>query len=949
MRFFEKFFGSDVHISNSTGEWHVRCPFPHKNSDGSTYMESNSSAHVNPDKSTFHCKVPNCKSKDFGTAKGGLSETSFMAALQNLSYAEAIQIIKTMEGYEEETDSWSTWENNFQSTPIKDKLLGMVGLDAEEDAELIESLRLGYRGRGLVFPTFIYGEYMGSCDYTSEPEEGQRKALLEKGMGQAIYPFDLWREDERDTYLCAGFKDATIARKNGLNAISFSHGEGSFPKLYKRMFTGKKIFICYDNDEGGADGAARTATLLKEVGAYPYIVDLSLVCAEKGQDIHDFFTIYGKTSEDLKEMAEATPLFSEEMYEKERNKIFPLVSLEESTSGKAVGQILSSRVAVVANFTDKTYRVPDVIEFEMMNKNGGDVMAYGDRIVWTLGEDNIEDILYLMDNGLKEAEIAKNMKMLVGLPAKEPVTIRKLSQIAIHKAVVVDDVENDIIEDLDGAYSPIEMLMYSKGDDGRMKNGEKYRIFYKTVTNPYGAQELVGVVSHIETSDTSINKYKVTDEVLESLKVFQVQEGETVKQKMTELFERSKAILGPESNAEVFYTTELFYHTPLDFMFGDDRKERAYLEPMIIGESRTHKSATAKGLLNMYELGAFVSLKNASVAGLIGGSQGSSSGGFKTRLGVIPRNHKGAIVLEEFSGAPADFIKKMTDIRSSNMVKLERVSGTTTAPAKVRMLTLSNVRHRPGEMPMPISHYPSGVAVVMELVGAAEDINRYDFFIMKGAGETIAPNTKVNVEAYPKEAYMNRIRWIWSRKAEEVYLDEVVRDYIIKCADDLNKNYACHIQFLGREAWKKLSRVSIAVAACVCSFDETGTKLKVTEAHVVWAKNFLDACYRSELFQLARHVKEERDFDMCDAADVQALQGIYNRDPALITQMDRGVDYTLFQLKAIAGGGEKDDFNKIMNRLTEGHFILQGERIRPSGKFRKAIKKIQTNTRMKRV
>jgi hypothetical protein len=83
-------------------------------------------------------------------------------------------------------------------------------------------------------------------------------------------------------------------------------------------------------------------------------------------------------------------------------------------------------------------------------------------------------------------------------------------------------------------------------------------------------------------------------------------------------------------------------------MFGEGRKERAYLEPMIVGESRTHKSATSKGLMKVYELGAFIALQNATVAGLIGGSQASSSGGYKTRLGVIPRNHKGAVVLEEF-------------------------------------------------------------------------------------------------------------------------------------------------------------------------------------------------------------------------------------------------------------------------------------------------------------
>jgi hypothetical protein len=283
------------------------------------------------------------------------------------------------------------------------------------------------------------------------------------------------------------------------------------------------------------------------------------------------------------------------------------------------------------------------------------------------------------------------------------------------------------------------------------------------------------------------------------------------------------------------------------------------------------------------------------------------------------------------------------------MVKIERVNGTTSAPAKVRMLTLSNVKHKPGEVPMPISHYPSGVKILLELIGAAEDINRYDFFVIKGEGEYVAPNTPVEVEAYPKESYMNRIRWIWSRKAEQVVFTKEVQDYVIACSDELNKSFSSHIQFLGREGWKKLSRISIAVAACVCSFDETGENLKVTPEHVKWAKNFLKACYGNELFNLERHVKEERAFDECDPSDIQAMQGMYNRNAALITQMERSTGVTMAQMRSMAGG-DQNDFTKLYSRLTECNFIHQEEKVvRASGKFRKAFKMINKNTTMKRV
>lgn len=945
MRFFEKFFG-DMDISAATGEAHVTCPFPHKNSDGTYYYESNSSAHISTSKSTFHCKVPHCQSKKHAGPKGGLSEAGFMAALQGISYGEATQIVATMEGHSEETDSWHIWQEKLKNNDVIEVYLQMIGLDNEK---LIEELKLGYRGRGIVFPVFIFGEYMGACDYNPMPNDGEIKASLDKGMGQAVFPFDLWREDDRDTYLCAGFKDAAMARLQGLNACTFTHGEGSFPKMYKHSFKGRKVYICYDNDEGGRTGARRTATLLKEVGAYPIIVDLSTVCAGPGEDIHDFFYKYEKTPKELEELAATFPLFTEEEYEDERNRIYPLVSLQESTSGKTVGQVLSSRISVVADHS-QTFRVPDVVKF-IAPKDGSQSMESGEERLWTLDESNLQDILKLMDSGLKEAEIYRNLKILAHLDPKESCRIQELSWVSVHKSIVVDDMESEILDEhtMSETYSPLEMTMYSLGDENKMKNGEKYRIFYKAVNHPLKAREIVGVTTRIETSDTSINTFKASEEVLKTLECFQVQEGETVESKMNEIFERSKSFLGPEANAPVFFTAELFYHTPLNFMFDEKRIERAYLEPMIVGESRTHKSATAKGLLQMYELGTFVSLKNATVAGLIGGSQGSSSTGFKTRLGVIPRNHKGAVVLEEFSGAHPQFIKSMTDIRSSNMVKIERVSGTVAAPAKVRMLTLSNAKTASDGSTLPLNQYPSGVKILLDLIGAAEDVARYDFFVIKDEGKMIDPDTPIKMDGFEKESYMNRIRWIWSRKPEQVKLSDQTRKYIIQCANELNKHYATHIQFFGREAWKKLSRVSIAVAACVCSYDETGENLKISEEHVTWARNWLARCYDNKVFKMKRYVEEERAYTLCDRNDVQMLQGIYNRNATLISQMDLGTEFSQMQLRSISGL-DNDEYSKVINRLAEGRFIKwAGEKVQPSPKFRTAMQHVDKITKMKRV
>jgi DNA replicative helicase MCM subunit Mcm2 (Cdc46/Mcm family) len=159
-----------------------------------------------------------------------------------------------------------------------------------------------------------------------------------------------------------------------------------------------------------------------------------------------------------------------------------------------------------------------------------------------------------------------------------------------------------------------------------------------------------------------------------------------------------------------------------------ESRERGYLDVMIVGDARTSKSQTAKKLLDLYQLGLITSLKTATVAGLLGGSD-QTAGGWKTKLGLIPRNHKGALVLEEFSGGGQELISKLTEVRSSNMVRITRVNGSIAVPAQVRMLSISNPSTH-DKKSIPLKNYPNGIQVLLDLIGAAEDIARYDYFVL---------------------------------------------------------------------------------------------------------------------------------------------------------------------------------------------------------------------------
>lgn len=926
MNFFKKFF-KEYHEMD-TGEWAVKCPFPHTDEKGDRYYESVPSAHINQRESVFHCKV----------CGKGLSEASFVAQLQGVSYKDALILLKEMDKHE-----GSVWVNeraaflNSESTQEHWLSLGLSSNVADE-------LKIGYSGEGFDFPVFIYGEILDVRNYSPGRKP---KVLSEKGAKNLLLPFDLWVNDERPTLLCAGEKDMAIGRQMGFNSLSFTGGEQAFPKLFKASFRGKRIFIVYDNDQAGIEGSRKIASLLKDAGAFPHVVTKHYeTCKEKGEDLHDYFHKYGRTGEDLQKILDETPEFSEEDYRKEQEKYIPLVSITKAMEGQYANRVVSSRVAVVATY-EESFHVPEFVEFHKGQAGEKCTMATGEIREWVLDKSNIKDILLLMDSNLKQQQINDSLKMLAGIPHKEAnVRVVPKSRAKIHKAVVTDDLESDIVKDESEKVSMRELLIYSVNEE--IERGAKYRMQFKPTAHPLKGSQVVGIATKLEESDNSMNRFVVSPKVLDSLEVFKVREGQTVKNKMHELYERAKGLIGVEARKDVTFATDLFFHTPLEFIFGN-RKERAYLDVMMIGDPRTGKSQAAKKLLQTYELGLITSLKTATTAGLLGGSD-QTNGGWKTKLGLLPRNNKGAIIMEEFSGGGQDLVSKLTEVRSSNRVRLTRVNGSIDVPAMVRMMSISNPATGQGGNSLPLRSYPHGIKVLLDLIGASEDIARYDFFLLVDEPDRyISPLEEFEHEPFAKESYINRIRWVWSRKPNQIQMEKHVQEHIVDLAQGLNNEYNSHIKLFGPEAWKKLARMSIACAGMLCSMDESGDNLVVKTEHVEWSRNFLKACYDNKLFKLKEYVESERRLTHCDKDALIALQGLYSNHAVMLQQLEMSTEMSQRQLQTVSGLDQKD-FAKVINNFVAYGFVqYQGERLVPTGKFRDGMTQIDRQVYMKRL
>ena len=614
-----------------------------------------------------------------------------------------------------------------------------------------------------------------------------------------------------------------LARSHGFNAICITGGEMSMP-LSPTWFTGRDVVILYDNDEAGKLGAVKLATyLLPYCNTIKNCTNFHEVCKEDKEDITDFFNKYGKTREDLIQYMSNTPYFTEE--DSVKNSPIPLITLQEATQPANLNRLVRSNIQVAA-VSEVQYALPCVITGEKIKTTGDakETMVAGEVRDWELDDNNLVDILHLIDNNFKSKDIRNNAKELLHIPKTEKYVSIKYSE----KAIVYKAYVTEMLESMNTDTMPMEYTCYSIGH--RLESGKKYMVTYKLVPHPYKGQQLIMLITDVVTANDSVSNFVITDKVKNDLAVIQNIPG-TLTEKVDTLVQKVKGLLGYDGNDTLITAMDLAYHTVLGFNFGSFKNVRGYLDTLIVGESRVGKSSTAEALRTTYQLGTFTSLagNSATVPGLIGGSNKTSGGAFQTKAGLIPQNHKGLIIFEEFGKCNTNIVRELTDVRSSNEVRITRVSGTLTLPAMVRMISLSNVKTTSGEI-KSIASYPNGISIVTELVSTAEDIARYDVIAIlsdKGSKE-INPMWRPE-EPFADEIYQTRIRWVWSRKPEQVILSDEVCNYIIGAANDLNSKYDCHIKIFGTEAWKKVARLAIAVAAYTVSTDETYNNIIVKQ------------------------------------------------------------------------------------------------------------------------
>lgn len=899
MRYFEQYFDS-VDFAKG-GQVKVPCPF---------HDDTHPSATINVNESLFYCPV----------CMQGHNEVQFAARVLNVSITEAGKLVHTAETvpnfwtYNEQAALWAN--TNFLA---KVEALGL-------SRETIETLKLGLTKDGsnrpyLAFPVFLNKVLVDVREYNlaKYPSTPKMKSRQGAEVGY-IVPHDVWIKDESNvTYILEGEKDMALARDLGLNAITFTGGAGAKPNKYAlSALKDKHVILCYDNDKAGREGMKQVHSILKSVASEIQYIDISEGVKEEKEDFYDYIKKYGNTVWDF---------MSLKVHDFPTEPVEEKLKLKVAFSNNMVKQQLESIVTVTAEFSDM-YAVPTLataIKEEIVSDK--DEWSLMQKATWVLEETNFHQMLELIETEAKKSQVISKLKQYLGVPSKEQGIKMSVSEYkTIYKYRVSDLTDTAYNEET----ANVTVDLYTMQP---MQMGQKYLINYYIVPHPTKHQKMVAVATKIEAMD-AMSGFVLDKKLLAPF----VMSGK-IEERLETLFQSTKHYIAKHLNFNLWLMNDLVFNSILRFNYNG--LIRGALDVAIIGDTQVGKSETASKLTMLYDFGHFLSLKTSTTLGLLGGSN-KVDGSFVNTIGAIPRQHQKLVVLEEFSGAKPDFIKTMTEVRSSGFLHFARVAGETRVPCLLRMVTVSNPVADEDGQPRAISTFPNGVEIVLQLIKSAEDVARYDGFML-----VEKPKTRVNPfhqklvgEPIPQESYKHKAQWVYSRKPEHVVFEKGVEAYIWDKAEELNDMFECNFPIFGTTTNLKLARFSVALASLLMNTDETMEKVIVTKSIVDYMFKFLVSNYDNNTFKLREYKNEFESYAKVDSKDTKKLQELYVKNTVVLEFLEQNSRTSRMNLRTLSGL-ETDPFSTLFNTLVRHKFIkISGDNVTPTMKFRETMKKI---------
>lgn len=727
-------------------------------------------------------------------------------------------------------------------------------------------------------PIYMFGEIVDVRTYY--PGQTPKVKSMPNPLTGVISAKPLWENDNRITFLCAGEKDMLAMRSLGYNAISITGGEGTIPKLFGDWFIDREVVVCYDNDKTGIDaGIKLSAWLLKNNAKTVYNFTQhhtdENISHIKGTDMWDLIDYYGSESKSvIDEYLKETEPFSREEFRDFKNKQIPLIQLSECIQTEHIGQLRQSIVQASTD-VDANYFIPKAIvatKYDVGEKEAKNMIPLNQKIYWDLDKNTMIEVMQLIQNDRERSKIIKTS--LLGIPASEEyISCVNREEVGLHRLAVTGYTPT-AIESTD-AVSNENFTISAYIIGYRMKAGCRYQITYKSTPDPLNKQKAVIVVCDVEEID-DIKEWTLNNKTRANL-IQLAQLDKKTPEKLLFHWNQDLARLKEFNNKDLWLSYNLLFNTPLKFRWYG-KEQRATLDMIAIGESRAGKGILAKELIKKYNVGKIIQADSSTVDSFLGGTVDSPNGPV-VKTGALLKENGRLVVIEEIKDKAESLIPKMRDLRSEGILKLGRVASQIEAKLDLRILMISNPKVDRSEYLNIRQNFEDGLAAVKSIIPATEDLTRFDLLFLVDNPNNLKlptpnPNTYKYVDKVSDTWYQDAIRWVWSRKIDEVVFNPGVCELIYEQAKLLSKELNSMENIYGTECAIKLARLSIAFAGFTLSSDDEFNNLIVTKYHVNFIVNWLKSIYINDLFRWQVAVEKQNKARICTQKDIDTIKEI---------------------------------------------------------------------------
>lgn len=827
--------------------------------------------------------------------------------------------------------------------------------------EMIRDTRLGFHNGRITIPVPSEdGRIINVRRYLPGAPPNQKMKNTQGYTPLALYPIDQMKYDT--IWICGGEMKALVAaaflNPIGIGAVCVTAGEGAWDASFNRKFEGKIVFVCFDVDSGGVTGSRKVAAQVsysaKEVSVIHLPLDLTK--HPKG-DINDWVATEGaKTPEFAKAMKNANKFKLDELTSHictEDTNALP-VRLAKATDPELIGKRIVCDTIITAMDTTP-YLIPKEVRVDCVVDGGkGDTCNFCP----------VRAVDPNKDSGLRLITIRETnpgILEMIGVP-----TFRQ--EEAIKKCIAIPFGCKTSVVTVKSHYTVIDAKLAPQlqisGDNKDHIVQSAYLIDAKDVdlNTPYSMsgrvyphpkdQQAVLMMDRIEQGEDNLTSFTPTSEELDCLKVLRPKEWtvDSIHERLNNRYDDLEAnVTQIYKRRNMHLLLDLSFHSCLYFPF-DKRRQNGWTNTIIIGDSAQGKSEASQRLTEFYGVGTKHDCKNATAAGLIGGLV-QIAGRWHIAWGIIPMHDRRYVTLEEGKGASVEVFGQMTDMRSSGIAEISKIEKRR-AFARTRIMLISNPRSG-----RTVSAYNFGVETISELLGAPEDVRRFDMAIIVAESQVNPEDiNKLNkhrpkVEStHTSELCRRCILWAWTRNEDQIRFDKDVEDLCLELAIKLCKDFTEALPLCDKGTMRyKIARLAVSLAAMTFStYKDNNEIILVKKCHVKYIYNFIRKEYsRPEFGYLDFSKAQVFSNSLIDSGEVtKRICGVkYPED--FVTQMIHRDEITLIDIMDWIEA-DRDTAQRILSLLVRKHAIYRTKRwYVKTSEFIVLLKKLKDSGKLK--